>query len=345
MMPILYGLSMYRMCVGQVRESMCLAERILHEGESGNIDDMRMLGHVAVEVTSYFHGEFTPIDSHAQAILTRYDPARHRHIADLITTDPKTYALIYQAFAQWVRGYPERSARTLEAGVQHSRARGHLFDLAWTLQFVAKHYDVYRRQPEVCAARLDEFERLVHEQRIYFMEQIIGPICRAAWLLIDDRPRESSALFRESIPRWTDVGLGIDVPYYRTLHAQSAALAGERAAALSLIDEVLQQIERPGWEEKCIYAEALRTKAWIFQLGNDLAGAEATYRAAIEVARQQQAKSWELRAATSYAGLLKDQSRRREARESLEPVYRWFTEGFDTRDLKEAKALLETLGS
>jgi hypothetical protein len=344
MMPILYHLSMYRMCVGEVKESMSLARRILDEGETGDNDDMRLLGHVAVAVVSYFHGQFAPIDVHAREVLTRYDPVRHRHIAELIQTDPKTYGLVYQAFVQWVLGYPDRSARTLEAGVQHSRARGHSWDLMWTLQFVAKHLDVYRRQPEACGARLGEFERLAREQKIYFMEHIVGPICRAAWLLISDRPRESEALFRTSIPRWTEVGLGIDVPYYKTLHAQSAALSGQNAAALTLIDDVLQQIERPGWEEKCVYAEALRVKGWILQLGNHLAGAEAAFRASIETARQQQAKSWELRAATSYAALLKNQNRRDEAREWLEPTYLWFTEGLGTRDLLEARAMLEELG-
>jgi class 3 adenylate cyclase len=343
-MAILYNLSIYRLGVGEVKESLSLAKRILDEGERGDNDDMRLLGHVAVAAVSYFHGEFAPIDAHAQAVLTRYDPVRHRHIADLIQTDPKTYGLIYQAFAQWVLGYPERSARTLEAGIQHSRARGHSWDLTWTLQFVAKHLDVYRRQPHACGAKLDEFERLAREQKIYFMEHIIGPICRAAWLLISDRPRESEALFRASIPRWTEVGLAIDVPYYKTLHAQSAALSGQNAAALTLIEEVLQQIERLGWEEKCIYAEALRVQGWILQLGNNLAGAEAAFRASIEGARQQQAKSWELRAATSYAALLKDQNRLKEAREWLEPTYLWFTEGLETRDLEEAKAMLEELG-
>ena len=343
MLPILYGLSMYRMCVGQVRESMSLAERLLDEGQKSGLDDMRLVGHTMVEVISYFLGEFAPISGHAEAIVTSYNPVRHRHIADLLSVDPKTYALIYHAFAQWALGYPERSAQTLEDGIRHTRARGHHFDLAWTLQFAAKHLDVYRREPAVCAVKLDEFERLVREQKIDFMEQIAGPICRAAWLLISDRPQESEALFRESIPRWAEVGLGIDIPDYKTLHAQSAALSGQRDVALNLIEEALEQIERPGWEEKCIYAEALRVKGWIFQLGGDLAGAEAAYRASLEVSRQQQAKSWELRAATSYAGLLQDQGRRREALDLLKPIYDWFTEGRTTRDHIDAAALLVSL--
>ena len=343
MLPILYGLSMYRMCVGQIRESLYLGERLLDEGQRSDIDDMHLMGHTQVEVSSYFLGEYAQVNCHAGAILARYDPVRHRHIVDLLTVDPKTYALVYQAFAQWALGFPERSAQTLEDGIRHTRARGHLFDLAWTLQFAAKHLDVYRREPGLCAAKLDEFERLVREQKIDFMEQIVGPICRAAWLLISNRPQESEALFREAIPRWTEVGLAIDVPYYKTLHAQSAALSGQHDVALNLIEEALEQIERPGWEEKCIYAEALRVKGWILQRGGDLERAEAEFRASLEVSRQQQAKSWELRAATSYAGLLKDQDRRKEAFDLLNPIYNWFTEGRSTRDHIDAAALLANL--
>jgi predicted ATPase len=121
------------------------------------------------------------------------------------------------------------------------------------------------------------------------------------------------------------------------------AQAGDVAGALVLMNEVIAQIERPGWEERHYYAEALRIKAWLLTLKDDAEGAERAYIASLDWARKQQAKSWELRTATSYARLMREQGRKREARELLAPVYGWFTEGFDTRDLKEAKTLLEEL--
>ena len=134
-----------------------------------------------------------------------------------------------------------------------------------------------------------------------------------------------------------------DVPYFKILHAQSAALSGQLHPALEVIEEALEQIERPGWEERGFLAEALRVKGCILRLGGHVARAEAEFVASLKVSRQQQAKSWELRAATSYAGLLKDQDRRKEALALLEPIYLWFTEGFGTKDLREAKAMLEEL--
>ncbi len=343
MLPILYGLSLYWACRGHMRDSLPWAELLLNEGEQKDLDDLRLAGHTAMLLNSYFVGDFTQVIRHADAIVASYDPERHRHIVDIVTVDPKTYALIFAAFAQWALGYPERAVQMVEDGIRHSRARGHFFDLAWTLQFVAKHLDIYRRQPEACAARLDEFERIVHEQKIDFFEKIVGPICRAAWLLISDRPQEAEAMFCESIPRWTEVGLAGDVPLYKTLHAQSAALSGQLDRALKVVDEAIEQIERTGWEEKHIYAEALRVKGWILQLNGDLAGAETAFCASLDAAQRQQAKSWELRAAISYAGMLKDQGRRREALDLLNPIYGWFTEGRSTRDHIEAAALLAAL--
>ncbi len=121
------------------------------------------------------------------------------------------------------------------------------------------------------------------------------------------------------------------------------AQLGDLAGALDLVDEAIAQAERPGWEERWCYAEILRIKGWLLALRGDLAGAERSYIASLDWARTQQAKSWELRTATSYARLMRDQGRAREARELLAPVYGWFTEGFATKDLKEAMVLLNEL--
>ena len=122
------------------------------------------------------------------------------------------------------------------------------------------------------------------------------------------------------------------------------ALLGDLDGALHLIDEQVTQVERPGWEERVHYAEILRLKGWMLSLRGDLAGAERNYRASLDWARPQQAKSWELRTSTSLARLWLSQGKRKEALDLLKPVYDWFTEGFDTKDLKDAQTLLQDLG-
>jgi hypothetical protein len=105
----------------------------------------------------------------------------------------------------------------------------------------------------------------------------------------------------------------------------------------------VKRLRQPGWEERLYYVDALLVKGWLHLLKGEPAAAERCYRAALDWARAQQAKSWELRTATSYARLMRDQGRVGEAYELLAPVYGWFTEGFGTKDLKDAKALLDVL--
>jgi predicted ATPase len=123
------------------------------------------------------------------------------------------------------------------------------------------------------------------------------------------------------------------------------AQLGDLDGALHLIDAVIAEIERPDRAERHYYAEALRIRGWLLSLKGDPAGAERSYIASLDWARTQQAKSWELRTATSYARLMRDQGRVGEAYELLAPIYGWFTEGLATKDLKEARALLEELAA
>ena len=121
-------------------------------------------------------------------------------------------------------------------------------------------------------------------------------------------------------------------------------MTGDLDRALDLIDEQIAQVERPGWEERFYYAEILRLKGWTLSLKGDFEGAERQFLASLDWARRQRAKMWELRTSTSLARLWQSQGRRLEAYELLAPVYRWFTEGFDTKDYLEAKSLLSELG-
>jgi predicted ATPase len=126
--------------------------------------------------------------------------------------------------------------------------------------------------------------------------------------------------------------------------AEAMALTGGIGNALDLIDEFIAQIERPGWEERQFYAEILRLKGWMLSLKSDVEGAERNFQISLDWARRHQAKMWELRTSTSLARLWQSQGKRQEAYELLTPVYDCFTEGFDTKDLLDARTLLSELG-
>jgi predicted ATPase len=153
--------------------------------------------------------------------------------------------------------------------------------------------------------------------------------------------QEGMAQLREGMAALQSRRYLCDLPTRLYFLAEATAKSGHPEEGLSTIAEALVLVEETG--ERCYEAELNRLRAEILQVQGDEAGAEASLLKAIEVARRQQARSWELRAATSLARLWQKQGRRREARKLLAPIYGWFTEGFDTRDLKDARALLDEL--
>ena len=168
---------------------------------------------------------------------------------------------------------------------------------------------------------------------------------RAGVLALTGKTSDAVSIFTSAIPVWRSTGARLFFPVWLSLLARAYGELGQFDQAWSYIGEAITMVEttKETWYE----AEVHRIAGEIALMSpkQDAAKAEACFERAIAVARAQQAKSWELRAAISIARLRRDQGKRDEARELLAPVYGWFTEGFDTLDLKEAKALLEELAS
>jgi len=223
-----------------------------------------------------------------------------------------------------------------------ARRRGHPFDLGSALTLgTVLFYHLYNY--EDLRKRTEEVERLGRENSLPFLSAVWAPSLHATALLREGKPAEAIAPIRDSLAAWEATGGKTTSPMFKAYLAEAKALTDDLDGALLLLDEAIAQIEHPGWEERWFYAEILRLKGWVFSLKGDLAGAEQNFLASLTWARRQQAKSWELRTSTSLARLWQSQSKRQEAYELLAPVYDWFTEGFDTKDLQEAKALLAEL--
>ena len=172
---------------------------------------------------------------------------------------------------------------------------------------------------------------------------MLAPISYGLALIREGKPAEGIATLGAGLAAWDATGGKVRSPYLKSVLAEGMALLGDLDGALHLIDEQIAQVERPGWAERVHYAEIMRLKGWMLSLKGDFQGAEKYYLASLDWAREQQAKSWELRTSTSLARLWQSQSKRKEALDLLKPVYDWFTEGFDTKDLIDAKALIEEL--
>jgi predicted ATPase len=157
------------------------------------------------------------------------------------------------------------------------------------------------------------------------------------------QPTEGLRALQDGIDATRATGAGLWRSFFLTLLADAYAIGGQPRAGLKPLAEAAELIGTT--QERWAEAETHRLRGRLMQSLGDDAASEDCYRHALDVARRQSAKLWELRAAMSMARLWRDQGKRDEARKLLAPVYGWFTEGFDTRDLKEAKALLEELAT
>ncbi|MDQ3260622.1 MAG: hypothetical protein M3Q00_07540, partial [Pseudomonadota bacterium] len=342
LVPILYGLWANVMTQGRIAESLAWVNEMLATAEASGDPELLIVGHRAACTTHFYRGDFNRSRVHGDRVLALYSEEQHRHLADIMNTDPKTGAGIYVSLVAWMLGYPERAVQLCDANVAHARRRGHPFDLGFALTASGQVSD-YRCEPERLLARVEEAERLGRAHSLPVIYDELAQIIKGlAWLragrLADGIPR-----LRGAIERWNAGGAEVWMPYLRATLAEGLALTGYIDGGLSLIEESLAQIARPGGEERSHLAEILRLKGWMLQQQGKLDAAEDNYLASLDVGREQQAKSWELRTSTSLARLWQSQGKRKEAYDLLAPVYGWFTEGFDTHDLLEAKALLDRL--
>jgi class 3 adenylate cyclase/predicted ATPase len=340
--PILWGLWTHVVCTGRVAESLCLVTQMLDAAELYQDPDLLIVGHTAAVASYYWLGEMTKAREHGDRVLALYTQERHGRLADVLANDPKTVALGWMAAFTWMLGYPKQAVKISDAGRAHARQLGHPFDLGWALTVGA---DVFNHLgvPDEALKRTEEAKRLGRDNSLPLLTEILGPIYGGPALIGKGEVAKGVATIKASVAGWENGGGRLYSPYLKTVLARGLVQLGDLDGALDLIEEVIAQIERPSWEERWYYAETLRIKGWLLSRKGDLTGAERCYIASLDWARQQQAKSWELRTAASYARLMRDEGRVGEAYELLAPIYAWFTEGFATKDLKDAKALLDEL--
>jgi class 3 adenylate cyclase len=287
--------------------------------------------------TRIWNGEFASASEHVRSGLALYDPERHRHHALMYGGhDPGVCGKGQGAVALWALGCPDQAVQSAREGIVLGQALDHLPSLLHSLWFAASVYFLRRQAADVlgCSARL---LALGNEHGLKLYEAIGGVF--HGWALIQQRDAQAGlAELRAAVAAYATTA-HVNLDLYRAILVEAELRAGnlEEAAA------VLIQGERTADEWWRAGYLRLRGNLLLRGPGDDRAAAERLYREAISVAAGQQAKSLELRAATSLALLLGEQGRRSEGYAGLAPIYGWFTEGFDTLDLKEAKALLDEL--
>jgi class 3 adenylate cyclase/tetratricopeptide (TPR) repeat protein len=339
-LPILNALSVHYMCMGQLAESLRCSERLLQAGAELGDDRLEIIGHRAASGCHYWLGEFDAARSSGNHVHRLYDPERHWGLVALTNTDPFTGEGIYRAQFLWMMGYPDQALAANAATEANAWRRGHPFDLAFALTLGAQLFD-YLCDSDALLQRSEEAERIGNERGIALLGEILTEISRGVAWLRAGRLAEAVAQLDHGIERLMRTGHRIWIWYLRALRAEGLALMGDLDGALALIEESISRIE--AGEERSHYAEVLRLKGWMLILRGETDQAAAALRKAITVARQQGAKSWELRAATTLARMLAGRGDRPEALAVLAPIHDWFTEGRGTRDLVEAARLLAEL--
>lgn len=342
LLPILTALAFNVLTQGRIAEALPWVNEALETAERTRDPDLLVAGHMIACCYHFFVGNPSEVLNHAALVEALYDGKQHGHLVELLNIDPRTMAGCYAAICTWILGYPERATLLIERADTHARQRAHPFNLGWALH-IGAHVFEFRNEPDKLRQRTVECDQLGRDNSLPLLWATMAAQAYRRTLVREGKHAEGVAPLGLGPDAVGEIRTKIHDAYTKAVLAEGLAHTGRIDDALALIDEQTTAAEQPGRERRIYYAEFLRIKGWIQSRAGDLAGAERSYLASLDWARQQGAKSWELRTACSLARLWLTHKRHKEAHDVLAPVYAWFSEGFDTGDLREAGALLEAL--
>jgi class 3 adenylate cyclase/predicted ATPase len=317
-----------------------LASQFLALAEKQTATVPLMIGHRMMG--SVLHtGAFAEGRAHLDRAIALYDPAEHRLLATRFGQDIRVAALSYRSWALWMLGYPDAALVDTSRALEEAREIGQ----AATLMYALVHASLIHIQCGNYAAanaEADELIALANEKGALFWKAQ-GMSKQGCILAVTGKAAEAVQMITSGIAAWRSTGSTVWMPLYLSYLARAYAELGQFEYAWRWIDEAMTAAEttKERWHE----ADVHRLAGEIALLSPEPDAAKAYFERALSVARAQQAKSCELRAAMSMARMWRDQGKHQQARDLLAPVYGWFTEGFDTLDLKEAKTLLHELAS
>jgi len=352
--PVLWRLLLFYMNRGELQTTLELSNQMLRLAQSVQDQYLLSVAHMSLGKTLYLLGELTSARPHLEQGITLYDPQTHPR-PTVNTADPRMDCNSYLACTMWHLGYPEQALKRSQEAVALATELSHPFSLAYALGLAA-WFHVCRRDGQLARDRAEAEIALSTEQGFpYWLS--LGTMMRGWALAEQGQIKEGIAQMHQSQP--------VQKVYLAPL-TEIYGKVGQVEAGLSLMIELLAYVDKTG--TRVNEAELYRLKGELtLQEANQKskgksqkskietspqpltpstqakAEAEACFQKAIEISRKQQAKSLELRATTSLARLWQQQDKQKEAHDMLAEIYNWFTEGFDTKDLQEAKELIEEL--
>jgi class 3 adenylate cyclase/predicted ATPase len=335
-----YGQSRYHVYRGEMDLALRLDEDLLRVSRQRNDSRGLVLSHQSCGTGYGLRGRFALSRSFLETVLSLYDPNSHHPLGPQTGSHPQVVAEAYLGFVLLCLGFPDQAVARSRAAIVEARRLAYSPTLASALMIDAIRLSIGGDNRDL-DERVDELVAVAAEQA-FPQWHAFGAIYRGWVNAKNGDVVEGISLLRGGSAAYRANGSQLLMPHHTALLARAYDIAGQVQESLNALDEALQIAGRTG--ERWLDAELHRHKGQLLLRQGHTEAVEGLYGKALSIAQEQGAKMWELRAAVSLARLRRDQGRRAEARELLGPVYDWFTEGFDTPDLKEAKALLDELG-
>jgi predicted ATPase len=333
---VIWGLWQHWLARAEYETARELAEQLLAWAQKLQDPAFLMLAHGTLANTCWLSGDFEATRTHSGQAIAIYAPQQHHSLASLYGGRDPGVAMRGSAVSLWLLGYPDQALERCREGISLARELSHATSLVHALIFNAMVHQ-HRRETQPTRQQAEAAIALASKQEL--AQYLAWATALRGWALAEQgQAEEGIAQLRQAIAGWRAVGAGALVPYVLALLADAYAKTGQTEEGLATLAEALAITEQT--HEGYMEAELYRLKG---ELQLEPAEAEACFHQAIEIARRQKAKSFELRAVMSLCHLYRRQGKRAEARAMLAEIYRWFNEGFDTLDLKEARVLLADL--
>jgi len=373
--PVLCGLGLFHLQRAELQTAYTIGEQLLDLARQEQERVLVVVAHRALGTATFWLGQLTTARQHLEEALAVYQPQDDRAQAAMHGEDPGISCRVYLARVLWMLGYPDQAVTRAHEAVALAKELGDPFSLAYAQSGAAFLYQL-RRENRV-AQEWAEVAITVCAEHAFPFVLAWSQILRGATLVGQTQEERGIAEIRSALTAHHALGAALGRPHLLTLLAGACGQANKPDDGLEALVEVqataaqsgeqISEAERyrltgeltlqkfqvsnskfqveKGPKSKVQYPKASKTKSQILDPKSQAEGeAEACFLKAIEIARQQEAKSLELRATTSLARLWRQQGKQQEAHQKLSRIYDWFTEGFDTEDLQDAKALLEDLG-
>jgi class 3 adenylate cyclase/predicted ATPase len=342
---VLSGLFAYYVLRGEMKPALELAKQLLSIAQNTGDATLLPAAHHAMGHAPFLMGQFIPARTHLELAYSLYDPDRYpSHAVPYFSCDIAVHSLGILSGTLGCLGFPDQAVATAERAVALARELDHPFSLCLALWMSQNVHD-FRGDITAALKFTDAYLQIANERGF----QAFSPLAilyRGAALVVSGQTEEGIAHLREGLDAARATGAEAFWSGYLPYLATGYALLGRVEESFVLLAEAMAFVESTGF--RLLEANLYRFKGELTLMRPGAVSnseAKSCFRQAIEVARLQNAKSWELRATTSLARLLASEGRRDEARAMLAEIYSWFTEGFDTIDLKDAKTLLDELAT